>query len=186
MRLVWLVSIIAAGIALGGCAGGRGRAGAGTGDASAARALPEDRPPDFTLSVTVYSPAQDEAEIAAAPRTLRPARYVMEADGLLRAQVSPGLTPESFPTVVRRLDDRQMTRIWRQLRLCGYTVPGHPSQLSSESAYLPRSDRPVAVVGYSFAGRVAAFRAFLDRASADAVAAERLVDLLASLAWLEG
>lgn len=45
----------------------------------------------------------------------RPARYVVEPDGLFRAAVGAGATTRVYPPRTKYLTDRQMADLWRKL-----------------------------------------------------------------------
>lgn len=72
-------------------------------------------PEDFWLSVTVQGP-QRATGYAMLARSDRPARYVVEADRVLRAAVGPGASENRFPPQTRTLSDEQFARVWRVLR----------------------------------------------------------------------
>lgn len=138
-----------------------------------------DRPEDFTVAVTVHNPDAP----AGTPRHLRPARFVLEADSVLRW--SPGATPRGFPPPIRTLTPAQHTEIWALVRESGllepdvpYLVYG-PVTLGSEEL-----DGPVALIEIAFAGVQASSQIPLDRSSDESVLAERLVDRLAELAFV--
>jgi hypothetical protein len=145
--------------------------------------LPEQTPGDFALSVTVYSPASEPGQIDALPRSLRPARYIVEADGLLRAAIGPGATSTTFPPGSRRLEQRQIDRLWVLIRRSPFLDKGFPGRIPSEDTYRPRRDRTTAVVGVTWLNRQGSFRVVLDRSDNDALLAERLADELSELAW---
>ncbi|MBX3317712.1 MAG: hypothetical protein KF902_12720 [Phycisphaeraceae bacterium] len=79
-----------------------------------------DYPTDFALSVTVMTPGRETDERG---RDLtfgkdlaeRPARYIVEPDGLLRAAVGAGATTRVYPPRTKYLTDLQMADLWRRL-----------------------------------------------------------------------
>src|SRR5438105_14278814 len=68
---------------------------------AARAAVPRERPADFTLAATVLSPGSVDAKKL--PRSLRPGRYIVEADGVLRAATGPGATTTTYPRRTRQL-----------------------------------------------------------------------------------
>lgn len=83
---------------------------------------PEQRPDDFALSVLVR-PAQGDQDPMEAERWGRPAMYVIEPDGTLRAEFGPGVTGEHFPVIARRLDPEQADALYAQARASGILEP---------------------------------------------------------------
>lgn len=144
---------------------------------------PDERPEDFTLAVTVLTPR--ELLRVDLPRSLRPARYIIEADGALRAAVGPGAGATTFPPRTRQLTAREFDGLWRQLRETALLDPGHPARVSDPETVTRAPDRTTALIYVSFEGTRRTLRVLLDRSSEDAVAAERLVDRLAELAWMK-
>lgn len=79
-----------------------------------------DYPADFALSVTVMTPGRDtddDGRDLTVGRDLadRPARYIVEPDGLLRAAVGAGASATVFPRRTKYLTDRQMASLWGKL-----------------------------------------------------------------------
>jgi len=72
-------------------------------------ALPDRRPADFTLGVVVFG------EEGARDVSLRSARYIVDADGNLRASVGNGSDSGTFPKITRRLSSDDLDRIWINL-----------------------------------------------------------------------
>ncbi len=111
-------------VALGGCSSSTTRT------EPAARLDPAARPADFTLAISVVNPAayaQPRARrTSASPNVpgapapapkgpapeVRPARYVIEPDGYLRAALGPGATDRTFPPPSRRLTTAQLDALW--------------------------------------------------------------------------
>lgn len=158
-------------------------AGASCGSASKAEAYGA-RPADFTLAATVFSPVTDAAQAEALARPLRPARYIIEADGVLRAAVGPGASTETYPPQTRRLNEAQLDGLWRLVTDGGVLEEGSVARVGNPDTYVPPRGRTVALIAVSHGGRRETVAAPLDRAGADAAAAARLVDRLAALAWL--
>jgi hypothetical protein len=178
-RAAVLAFCLLAPLALGGCLSRRAE------PPPAQAAIPEDRPADFTLAVTVYSPVS--AKIAGAlPRALRPARYVVEPDGTLRAApTTPAPAARAaFPPRARTLTPRQMDQIWRLLRDTALLEPTNPARVEDPGAVELSPDRTTATLYIAFADRRTSLRLLLDRGSEDALSAERIADHLAALAFL--
>src|SRR5262249_34981811 len=122
-------------------------------DAKGRSALTADQTPaDFALSVTVSGPPP----VAATPRSARPARYIVQPDGVLRAVVGP-VTDMTFPPLTRLLTHDQTQRLWWDLRDSG--LPGRaPAPEDSDGAATRRPLPPgappplVYVVSWSIAG----------------------------------
>src|SRR5262245_38039155 len=144
--------------------------------------IPEERPQDFVLAATVLTPT--DVKTTNLPRSLRPARYIVEADGVLRAAVGAGSTTTTYPPQTRQLTARQMDSLWRQLRESNLLDPGNPSRIDAPEAVARAPDRTTALIFVGGDGRRVTLRVLLDRRTEDAVAAERLVDRLADLAWI--
>jgi len=101
-----------------------------------------DTPPAaFGLSVTVIRGD------AATPNPLhRPARYVLEADGWLRAGTGPGATRETLPPRVRRLTHTQRQRLWDLTRDSGLLDPDCPVRIASGDGPIPTRAHPLLLV----------------------------------------
>jgi hypothetical protein len=171
-------------VGLGGCA--RSRAD------RVEAALMNDQPPaDFWLAVTVLRPvplgalinARTEPERSTVPR---PARYVVEADAILRVAVGYGATERTFPPETRQLSAEQVRSLWQSLRASELTDPGHPNRTGK----LPTLEEFSVVTegrgGYSLSYSVEGERRILaiDEAAPAAKEARALVEQLAGLAWI--
>jgi hypothetical protein len=144
-------------------------------------ALILDAPPDFSIAVTVLP---GDAPSDSIPRALRPARYLVEPDGVLRVSTQPASRAWSYPPATRQLTGREMDRLWRLVGPAGLLDPATPARLTrAEGADAP-GPVAVAIIFAQFAGRREAYRTVLARADAQQVLAERLVDHLADLAWI--
>lgn len=136
-------------------------------------------PQSFTLGVTVVG------EGVANDPALRPARYIVEADGLLRAAVGPGSTPSTFPPVTRRLNDAQVTALWAMVETAGILKDPDPARIGNPELVEPRRGDTVVVVS-ARADRLSRASAF-DLVPPD-VEVDRvlpLVRLLAEYAWVD-
>jgi hypothetical protein len=146
-------------------------------------AIPEDRPADFTFAMTVYSPAS--ARVAGTlPRALRPARYVLEPDGALRAAAAAAARATTFPPRARTLTPRQMDQIWRLVRDTALLDPSNPARVEDPETVELSPDHTTATIYVAFADRRTSLRLLLDRGTSDALSAERIADHLAALAFL--
>jgi hypothetical protein len=160
--------------------------------------IPETRPEDFTLAVTVLGPGRGpspvvkggdgkgDEEVAAPqlPRSLRPGRYIVEADGALRAALGPGAEATTFPAQTRQLSPRQVDLLWRLVRDSGLLDATNPGRIEGPDEALRSPDRTTALFYVAYAGQRVTVRTLLDRSGEDALAAERVVDRLAEWAWV--
>jgi hypothetical protein len=142
--------------------------------------LPASRPADFTLAVTVHSPAG--ARQGALPRSLKAGRYVVEPDGSLRAAL--GERAAAYPGLTRQLTPEQTDQVWRLVRESGLLDPANPARVDDPAGVSP-AERGMAVIYVSFEGSRRTLRVPLDRLGPNALAAERVVDRLAELGWVE-
>jgi hypothetical protein len=128
-------------------------------------------PEDFALGVTV-TPGAD------APR-----RYVLDADGTLRASTGRGVTAQTLPPAVRRLDARTRERLWALARESYVLDPGNPYRADASALYGPAPGASVALVDVTASGvrRAAA----LDLAGEAGPFVRPLLDELAALTWQE-
>ncbi len=176
-----MVLIVGALPLLGGCAG--------------AMAPPPERPGDFTLAVTVFSPrpAYDpitgRAEIDPddpVTDTLwdRDARFVLEPDGLLRAEFGSGARLMGFPPIARRLRPEEFDAVYAFARQRGLLEPEPRGRIPTATTFRPSGDFPEAVVEVALDGR--------RRAIARTVGPEGdrgaggLVEELSRMVWMGG
>lgn len=145
------------------------------------RPLPDERPDDLAVAATVFGPkaALPDAEL---PRSLKPGRYIIESDGVLRASQGGD---SLFPPRVRQLTPRQSDQIWRLLRDSGLLDETNPNRINDPESLVRSGDRTTALLYVAYAGTRTTLKVALDRSNADAVAAERIVDHLADLAWVK-
>ena len=184
MRALTLVILLLL-VAVPGCASSR--------QARVESALLADMPPaDFTLAVTVMRPVPLGALINARtepPRSgaLRPARYVVEADAVLRAAIGYGATEQTFPPRTRQLSAAQLADLWNALRSSALVDPNHSDLVGKlpdlESFSRDTEGRGGYCVSFSIAGdrRVLA----IDEADPAAADARALVERLNRLAWVQ-
>lgn len=157
--------------------------------------LPEERPPDLVVSVTVYAPQRwiegtddEAAALNRLPRSLRPARYVIETDSSLRAITGAAVDAMTFPPRVRQLTSTEMQQLWRQIRESGLLDPGNPARIQGAEATetpIRSAQRTTALIFISFEGSRTTLRTPLDRSTPESTESERLVDRLAGWAWAQ-
>ncbi len=99
---------------------------------------PDPVPSDFVLGITTY-PTDAEAR----------ARYVVEADGVLRAAEGAGVGPEVFPAETRRLTADERAQLWRLTHATGIFAPGASGQIEDVDVYEPDGE---VMVTYAAAG----------------------------------
>lgn len=129
----------------------------------------DSAPADFTLAVTVAGPAAPSD--APVPRSRHAARYVMEADWVLRAAVGQSAGENTFPAQTRQLTAKQVDRLWQDLRDSGLLENPSPAAGQADAVY---------TIYYVAGGCRGTIR--LDRENRSG--ASRLVDDLAALAWV--
>lgn len=141
-----------------------------------------ERPDDFVVAAAVYTPALKPEAIRALPRAMRPARYLVEADGVLRAAVGPGSDNNTFPPPTRQLTVDQVDRLWRIIRDSGLLEPTSP-YLVDNAESVP-FDRPTTILYVAYLGGRTYLQVPLDRADPESLATERLLDQMAAYAWI--
>ncbi len=163
--------------------------------ASTANSAPPD---DFWLSVTVTGPVRESmAAYDALPRALRPARYVLEADHVLRAAVGPGAKDEAFPAPTRRLSSMDVTQLYRLVGEAGLLDADHPNLVGSvpqpkfeergrSDAVSDRDLRTTYIVSlHAHNKQRTLVMEASPRGTQDSRQAARVVDWLANKAWLK-
>jgi hypothetical protein len=149
-----------------------------------ALAIPEARPSDFVMAATVFSPARLSG--ADLPRSLKPARYVIEADGVLRAATGSAADATTFPGQTRQLTPGEFDSLWRLLRESGLLDSNSPLRVPDPETLVRAPDRTTALIYVSYGGERRTLRVPLDRVGEGALATERVVDRLAEWAWVRG
>lgn len=160
---------------MGGCSTRAVRIG---GDAAAETGVPAD----FSIAVTVLSPGGQG----------RPgsARYVMEADWVLRAVLGPGVNEHVFPARTRQFTRLQVEDLWDRLAATALIDPHSPYLIGVWDPDPFDSDRrPVAEVVYLVYIAADGDRRLLAIESArapeeDVAAARMAAETLAGLAWV--
>jgi hypothetical protein len=155
--------------------------------------VPEERPPDLMVAATVLAPGPVEksgqsgvggvAATAAWPRALRAARYVIEADGDLRAVQGEDAGVTAFPPRTRQLTAAEMDQLWHQLVGSGLLAKNAPGHVDGPEDAVASPTKSVALIYTSFDGKRRTVRVVMDRSTEEAVEAERVVDRLAGWAW---
>lgn len=146
--------------------------------------LPDRAPDDFTLSVTVLGPANQADEVDDTPRPQRPARYLVEPDGVLRAAVGPGATPRVYPRQTRQLDAAQVERLWRLVANTGLLDGASLTRIDNTETFFPNRSRPTALVYVRQGGEDSHFAVRLPVGDAESGEVLRMIDELAALAWV--
>lgn len=142
-------------------------------------------PPDFTLSVTVLSPARSIADADRLPPRTRPACYLVEPDGAFRVAVGPAASPTVFPPLARQLTREQVDRVWSLARDAGVLDADHPGRVQNVETFVrPAGDATVVLLYAGFAGSQRHVAVALDGAHADPGAVAPLIDELNALAWM--
>jgi len=138
-------------------------------------------PPDFTLSVTVLSPARSIADADRLPPRVRPACYLVEPDGAFRVAVGPAASPTVFPPLARHLTREQVDRVWSLARDAGVLDADHPGRVQNVETFVrPAGEATVALVYAGFDGSQRHTAVVLGGAHALAP----LIDELNALAWM--
>lgn len=136
------------------------------------------RPEDFTIAVAVHNPGAARGT----PPALRPARFVFEADGTLRAAPSPA--GRGWPPPVRTLPPSVQDEFWRLVRDSGLLERDSPYRAFGPVVIDSNQAGAVAVFDLAYAGAQVRALVPLDRATDEAVLAETIVGRLAQLAWV--
>ncbi|MFG0306220.1 MAG: hypothetical protein ACF8Q5_08410 [Phycisphaerales bacterium JB040] len=101
-------------------------------------------PPAFEASLTVLHDRGEPVPDDAGP--LAPARFVVEADGWLRAGRGTGVSRATLPPRVRRLPTDDRDRLWELVRQSGLLDPNDPVRIASGNGPLPDRARPLLVI----------------------------------------
>ncbi|MBX3404849.1 MAG: hypothetical protein KF699_15675 [Phycisphaeraceae bacterium] len=183
MRQSFAVIVLAAAFGLGGCAGGNARF---------ERALASPEPPsDFALSATVLRPVPlawaAGVRVAGAPTGAadRPARYIVEADSVLRAATGAGAQETTYPPRTRQLTRAQREQLWRELAATPLVDVDHPARAgrapSIDEASEASGGKTTWVIEFSAAGRRQTL--VIHEGGEGEAEARRLVESMARLAW---
>ena len=176
--------VLAAACGLGGCAG--------AGGARFERAIASPEPPtDFSLAATVLRPVPlalaAGVRVAGAPTGTadRPARYIVEADSVLRAAIGHGAQDATYPSRTRQLTRAQRVQLWRELVATPLVDVEHPARAgrapSIEEASEASGGKTTWVIEFSAAGRRQVL--VIHEGGEGEAEARRLVESMARLAW---
>jgi hypothetical protein len=130
---------------LGACAASPGPDGSSD---AAATPLPESRPADFTLGLTVYTP-----DIPVRRPGQRAARYTVSPDGWLRTAIGQGATASTHPPIARLLTPDQRDEIWSLLRAANPESVSPALTLPSPATFDTPSGRRVYLIEIHAQGR---------------------------------
>lgn len=136
-----------------------------------------DAPPDLAMDVLVFEPIPAEG----GRRT--GSRFVLEADGVLRAELDVQDPRRSYPAHTRRLTPEQISGLWRLIAESDLLDPQSPGAVAAPAVYRPAPNLSVALFTVRFAGETRSFRAMLGRADPDAERAGEIIARLRRLAW---
>lgn len=144
------------------------------GCATAFDAPPGERPDDFGVLLTVY-PTEHRTE-----PSLRPARYAVEPDGLLRAEVGNGVATQGFPPIARRLEPSELDTVYALTRDSGILADG-AVRVPGTGVYEQPESGAVSVLEISINNRVRAYELPVDQNAS----VTPLIRELARLSWLD-
>lgn len=181
--VVWLVAVSV------GCSGDPAAAPPG---ASAER-LPRS-PADFALDITVLPGRKLDAlggDDAPGGIEVVRSKYLVLADGSLRAEAGEGVKYLTRPGRVRILTMEEVAGLWETLERTGFTGPREDLFLGNPALLAPRQDEVLTIVTVTSDGFT---RSILDRYAPDPAATDatppgpvgELVRRVASLAWFGG
>lgn len=136
-----------------------------------------EAPSDLAVDVMVFG--EDGPRVV---RSRRPARYLLETGGVLRAEVGTTQPRRVYPGVTRRLTSGQVDGVWRLLSESGLLAEESTGRVSGEGVTRPSRGQTTALVTARYAGVTRSFRATLGEGGDDSRRAEEIVDRLASLA----
>lgn len=143
-------------------------------------------PEDFSIDVTVLRGGGGRGwrESPASAVHLRPARYVMLADGsLYTGEVVEYAAADQLPWLTRRLSREQVAGLWSYLKQSGLGDPAIGNQAPNANLLEPESGELVYALMFTGAGdRWSVLRRTFDDADVDAPTAE-LIRRLARLSW---
>lgn len=91
-------------------------------------------PTDFSLAITVIAPPRGAVQPATLPRGLRPARYILEADGTLRVALGAGATRATYPPPTRIINDARRAEVWSRSKALGLLDPDSAFRTSQSEA----------------------------------------------------
>jgi hypothetical protein len=162
-------------------------------DATSSGGITSSSPPrDFWIGITVTGPIRESAAAYdALPRAIRPARYVVEADRILRVSLGPGATADAFPPPTRRLTAAEFNDLYAAARDAGLLDPSHPfavktfTKPSTPDPSAPPSDRTDYLITTHAADKQYTFvMQASPQGSEQSRSAAKVIDWLAGKAWV--
>ena len=152
--------------------------------------LPEDRPADFGLHAVVFAAHDETDRTGSTPGTagisramdpaLRPASYIVEPDGRLRAHFGTGAGRAGLPPIARQLSRAQLDEIY-SLAMASGLLDSEAGAIDSIGAFTPeRPGGSVAAIEAAAAGRITSVAVPAADSTSEAYA---LLRRLAELTW---
>ncbi len=144
-------------------------------------------PDDFRIGITLLGPLRAASATAALPRSLRPGRYVVEPDRVLRVSLGAGAQETSFPPQTRRLTPAEFAQLWQAANSAGFLDAAHPNLATGSGEVDPETIQGKTV--YVITTHAASRRELLVMET-DPECAQRceqakgVVDWLAEKAWM--
>ncbi len=114
-------------------------------EAADTRAAPPSATPpdDFWLSITILGPVRTSpAAYAILPRSLRPGRYIVEPDRVLRVALGTGAKDAYFPPQTRQLTRLEFAELWQVAAGAGgagFLDAGHPNAANGNGEVDPET-----------------------------------------------
>ncbi|MFG0251823.1 MAG: hypothetical protein ACF8NJ_03000 [Phycisphaerales bacterium JB038] len=149
-------------------------------------------PPDFSLDVLAIGADRvadwgdlPPAEQHSLPRPLLSARFIVDADGTLRAATGPGCREETYPAMVRTLSRPQMLELWRTVRNQALIDAESTHRLSKPDEAQPLAGSALYAIGIVALGDRVSIGVPAEEASRVGEGGRRLITLLRTYAWLE-
>lgn len=141
--------------------------------------------PDFTIDAVVTLP-EGAPRDGSQPRSRRPARYLLQPGGELRAAFGAGVGGDTIPPLARRLTPAEIEDLWSLAEDAGLLEGTPEGRIAWGSTWDAPPTGAAAVVSVSARGR----RVHVGRSLGTGMggglgspATERLIDRLAELAW---
>jgi hypothetical protein len=111
-----------------------------------------DGRPGYAVSYPVLNTSGSGVDTRTLPLTLRPARYVLEPDWVLRTGVGAGSRETYHPFQTRQLNAAQVDRLWNALVKSGLLAPDHEAIVSRTPTDEESGDKTLYIVSYTVAG----------------------------------
>ncbi len=149
-------------------------------------------PPDFGLDIVTIGADREAGwaeltpeEQESLPRPLLSARFIVDADGTLRAATGPGCREETYPAIVRTLSRAQMLELWRTVRNHALIDAESTHRLSLPDEVGPVENSAIYAIGIVALGDRVSIGIPAEEASRQGEGGRRLITLLRRYAWLE-